>query len=124
MLVDYKAANLRMVPIGVGDAKKDLLWKPGINAVSSEDWAVVSKYPEVQKLIKEGMLVVHSEKAGEDLAKLSIEKACETVSNTLDLDLLSQWSKSEKRDAVKEAISSQVSKIKAPLKEESKPESK
>lgn len=118
MLIEYKLPNILMNQVkGV-----DVMWVTGVNAVTQEHWNEISKAPSIQRLMAESQIVVLSKTAAEDLKQLSIPKAVETVGKVYDVKLLTEWQKSEKREAIVDALKTQLSVIKKP--DEPKVESK
>lgn len=101
---------------------------PGVNAVSAETWEAAAQTPSVKRLVDADYLsVIPAAKspaaATENKLPASDKEALKLVADTVDKALLESWLASEKRGAVKKALSAQLDKIKpGPGEDETKTE--
>ncbi len=112
--------------------------KPGPNQVDIKAWENSRKHPMIKKLMDLGEIVEESEfdenlklsakeeKSADEtiLSPMKIPQAKALVEETVDLELLEQWKKSEKRNQVIGSINSQIDKLKAPAEERDRSESR
>lgn len=121
MLINNTKAGvicINYVQAGAKDAVKGHTNKvllPGNNEVPNEAWAVIGQDAEVQRMIDEGVLVVvlgPDKKA--TLSQMALSQARKIIKDTLDVDLLTSWLKTETRKDVVDAIQAQVDSLKLP----------
>lgn len=89
---------------------------PGANKISSETAKKMKAHPVIKVMIEEGTLEFPesvTEEAG--ISKLSPGEAISLVESTVDAELLTSWSKGEKRKPVESAIKKQLEKLAAPV---------
>jgi len=134
VLVKWNKSNVMSVGCGLPDASV-IQFIPGVNEFTKEQWAVVSKHPEIKSRMKEEvvdlkrgkvpMIEVLSEvkkskgsNEGDDDNKggiegLNVGDAKALVKETENTPLLREWLESETRKGVKEAIEKKLEKIEA-----------
>lgn len=83
---------------------------PGINEVDPSLWAKVKHHPLAKHLIGDGVLKC----PGEELTKMNPREAIQVVRDTLDAELLEQWSAEETRKQVLAAITEQQALLTKP----------
>ena len=84
---------------------------PGVNRLTAEQWAIAKAHPIVQIYIKEGVL---SELKGASADRLpdDEEAAISIVRDTVQEEILRDWSRNEKRKGVLAALDEQLDKLK------------
>jgi len=107
--------------LGFGSKEKSgqvLVMKPGVNDVPGQFWEQVETHPTVKVWMDEGKLEVLTEDvkvpADKVLNGLKPADAVKVVKDTLDVELLDVWMKTEKRPAVVKALKKQHELLGAP----------
>lgn len=94
---------------------KNVIIKPGINAIENEVWDAMKPIPTIKVMLDSGVLKIALEGGEADavtndetLAGLNATQANKIVKATLDFGLLSKWRQSETRAVVLKALDTQL----------------
>ena len=96
---------------GTGCHKFQLI--PGVNIITPEEWDAAKDDSDIKRMIKAGEIEIgpRVESVPSALKKLTAAAATELVTETNDPRMLDQWSSSEKRTGVQDAIVAQKTKL-------------
>jgi hypothetical protein len=111
VLSQFNAPHGISIKMSPTNRKGRISLNPGVNAVEPDDWAQAEKNAMVQLYMsRDGKrrIQVLGTQALEDL---STDAALDLVEKTFTEALLKQWAKTETRDAVKDAIETQLAAI-------------
>ncbi len=91
---------------------KTLRLLPGVNRLTVPEWALAMQQKMVQLQVAAGIFV---ELGSKSLGEAKDKEALALVDATVDVELLKDWQRSDKREVVRNAIAGQLEKI-APTK--------
>lgn len=94
------------------NGKSTIIFIPGINKISGEDWEEIKANPGIKKRIENKTIEIVDDRedveSSETLKNHNSQKAIELVTQTLDKNLLEKWKELETRTTVLKAIDKQL----------------
>ncbi len=121
MVINWKDARVKIIPIKEKRKVKNIMLLPGMNNIDEKDWNVcksyISKYDmRLIEILKETVKVKKGEKEVKmettDFNKFSSELSRKAIDDCFSIKTLTEWRKKEEKADIRNLIDDKIKQIK------------